>query len=124
MRSNRGRDTAPEMALRKALFATGLRYRVNFRPIPNSRMTCDIAFPRKRVIVEVRGCFWHGCQQHHRPAKRNADFWSRKIAGNVQRDETKAAALTKAGWKLVVVWEHDEVPEAVNRIRAAVANLF
>jgi DNA mismatch endonuclease, patch repair protein len=121
MRSNRGRDTGPEIALRRALHAAGLRYRLNVRPLPQSRMTVDVAFPRARVAVEVRGCFWHRCPQHHRPARRNADFWASKIAGNVERDEAKAAALEAEGWELIVVWEHDDVAEAVGRIRSAIA---
>jgi DNA mismatch endonuclease (patch repair protein) len=119
MRANRGRDTRPEIALRKALFAAGMRYRVNFRPIPKSRMTCDIAFPRNRIAVELRGCFWHGCPQHHRPAVRNGEFWSAKIAGNVQRDARKEQAMREVGWELVVVWEHDDVATSVKRVRSA-----
>lgn len=122
MRANRGRDTRPELALRRALHAAGLRYRVNARPIPDSRMTVDVIFPKARVAVEVRGCYWHGCQQHHRPSRRNADFWSQKIAGNIERDERKRAALEANGWALVVVWEHDDVTEAVERVAKAVRN--
>lgn len=120
MRANRGRDTRPEMALRRALHAAGLRYRVNARPLNGSRMTVDVVFPRARVAVEVRGCFWHGCPLHHRPSQRNAEFWSTKIAGNVERDERKRAALEADGWTVVVVWEHDDIAEAVERVTAAV----
>jgi DNA mismatch endonuclease, patch repair protein len=120
MRANKGRDTGPEMRLRRALHASGMRYRVNARLIPGSRMTIDIAFPRARVAVEVRGCFWHGCTEHHRPSRQNADFWTTKIKGNVERDETKRSVLTQMGWKLVVVWEHDDVANAVDRVIAAV----
>ncbi|BCO41214.1 very short patch repair endonuclease [Mycobacterium paraintracellulare] len=120
MRANRGRDTRPEMALRRALHAAGLRYRINARPIAGSRMTVDVVFPRARVAVEVRGCFWHGCPQHHRPSRRNAEFWSTKIAGNVERDERKRAALEANGWTVVVVWEHDNIAEAVERVTVAV----
>jgi DNA mismatch endonuclease (patch repair protein) len=120
MRSNRSRDTGPEMALRRALHAVGLRYRLNVRPIPDSRMTVDVVFPRSRVAVEVRGCFWHGCPEHHRPSQRNAAFWSTKIASNIERDEAKRAALEAEGWSLIVVWEHDDVAEAVERVKAAI----
>lgn len=108
MRANRGRDTAPEMALRRALHAAGLRYRVNAHPIDGSRMTVDIVFPRARVAVEVLGCFWHGCPEHHRPATRNAKFWSEKVAGNAERDTRKRALLKADGWTLVTVWEHED----------------
>ena len=122
MQANKGRDTGPELALRKALHATGLRYRLNTRPIPGSRMTVDVAFPRAKVAVEVRGCFWHGCAQHHRPAKLNAKFWADKIAGTIERDRVKDAALRAAGWAVFVIWEHDDVAEAARRIAEAVAN--
>ncbi|MDP7727622.1 very short patch repair endonuclease [Mycobacterium sp. TY813] len=120
MRANRGRDTRPEMALRRALHAAGFRYRVNARPIPGSRMTVDVVFPKARVAVEVRGCYWHGCAEHHRPSRQNAEFWSTKIAGNVERDERKRAALEADGWAVVIVWEHDDVAEAVERVTSAV----
>ncbi|MBS9535095.1 very short patch repair endonuclease [Mycobacterium sp. M1] len=116
MKANKGRDTAPEMALRRALHASGLRYRVNTRPLPGSRMTVDVTFSRARVAVEMRGCFWHGCPEHHRPSRRNAEFWSTKIADNIKRDEVKRAALEANGWELIVVWEHDDITEAVERI--------
>jgi DNA mismatch endonuclease (patch repair protein) len=121
MRANKGRDTAPEIALRQALYAAGLRYRVNMRPIHGSRMTVDVAFTRARVAVEVRGCFWHGCSEHHRPSRRNAEFWSSKIADTIRRDEAKRAALESDGWELIVVWEHDDVSEAAGMIGQRVA---
>lgn len=120
MRANRGRDTAPEIALRRALHAAGLRYRVNARPLTNSRMTVDVVFPSARVAVEVRGCFWHGCPQHHRPSRRNAEFWSTKIASTVERDERKRAALEADGWTVVVVWEHEDINDSVQAVTAAV----
>jgi DNA mismatch endonuclease (patch repair protein) len=122
MRANRGRDTAPELALRRALHAAGLRYRVNARPLRESRMTVDVVFPRARVAVEMRGCFWHGCPEHHRPSHRNAEFWAAKIAGNVERDARKRRTLTENGWELVVVWEHDDLAAAVERVSAVVAD--
>ncbi|MDD7811586.1 very short patch repair endonuclease [Mycobacterium sp. CSUR Q5927] len=121
MRANKGRDTAPEIALRKALHAAGLRYRVNASPIPTSRMTIDVAFTRSRVAVEVRGCFWHGCPEHHRPSRRNAEFWSGKIADTIRRDEAKRVALESNGWELIVVWEHDDVSDAARWITQRVA---
>lgn len=120
MRANRGRDTAPEMALRRALHAAGLRYRVNTRPIAGSRMTVDIVFPRARVAVEVLGCFWHGCPEHHRPATRNSEFWTAKIRGTVERDARKQALLEARGWELVVVWEHEDLIAAAVTIEGLV----
>lgn len=120
MQANRGRDTGPELALRRALHAAGLRYRVGGRPLPDKRRTVDIVFGPSKVAVEVRGCFWHGCPQHHRPAKTNAAFWSDKIAGNIERDRQKEAALADAGWLVIVVWEHDDVQAAAMKVVEAV----
>jgi DNA mismatch endonuclease (patch repair protein) len=121
MQANKGRDTGPELALRRALHAAGLRYRVGAHPIPGSRQTVDIVFPRARVAVEVRGCFWHGCPDHHRPARRHAAFWKDKVAGTIGRDQAKRKALEAAGWALLAVWEHEDVADAAERIAAAVA---
>jgi DNA mismatch endonuclease (patch repair protein) len=122
MQANKGRDTRPELALRRALHAAGLRYRVNAKPLTGSRMTVDVVFPRAKVAVEVRGCFWHGCPEHLRPARQNADFWSGKIAGTVERDRAKDAALKAAGWLVVIVWEHEDVADASHRVAEAVAS--
>lgn len=121
MQANRGRDTAPEMAVRRMLHARGLRYRVCARPIPGSRRTVDIVFGPAKVAVEVRGCFWHGCPDHRQPARTNAEFWRTKLAENIARDEEKREALEAAGWILVVVWEHDDPVEAASRIATLVA---
>lgn len=120
MQANKGRNTGPELALRRALHALGLRYRVNARPLSGKRMTVDVVFPRAKVAVEVRGCFWHGCPEHLRPARQNADFWSNKIAGTTARDRAKDASLEAAGWLVVVVWEHEPVADAARRVAQAV----
>jgi DNA mismatch endonuclease (patch repair protein) len=120
MQGNRGRDTGPELALRRELHAAGLRYRVCARPLPDKRRTVDIVFGPSKVAVEVRGCFWHGCPQHHRPAKTNAGFWSDKIAGNIERDKSKDAALVEAGWLVIVVWEHEEPQVAAAKVAEVV----
>src|SRR5829696_7027401 len=86
MRANRGRDTGPELALRRALHARGLRYFVNRRPVSSLRRTADLVFPRVKVAVFVDGCFWHGCPKHHTPAKTNSDFWANKVERNRERD--------------------------------------
>ncbi|WP_333473269.1 very short patch repair endonuclease [Lolliginicoccus lacisalsi] len=117
----RGKDTGPELALRRALFAEGLRYRVRYRPFPeNRRMSVDVAFTRLRIAVEVRGCYWHGCPDHYRQASSNVTYWSGKIAGNVARDERKERLLEERGWSLIVVWEHERLGDAVERVLGAV----
>jgi DNA mismatch endonuclease, patch repair protein len=120
MRANKGRDTRPELALRSAIHARGLRYRVGQRPVPEIRRTADIVFPRARVAVFVDGCFWHGCPEHHRPAKRNAEFWTGKIAGNIARDADTDERLRRAGWLVVRVWEHEAPAVAADRIQGIV----
>ncbi|MDK9319982.1 hypothetical protein FAM23864_001741 [Propionibacterium freudenreichii] len=75
MRGNRARDTKPELAVRRLLFAQGLRYRVNARPEPSLRRTADIVFTRKRIAVFIDGCFWHGCPEHYVPSKSNRRYW-------------------------------------------------
>src|SRR5690348_16964701 len=106
MRANRGRDTGPELALRRALHSRGLRYFVNRRPVKTIRRTADIVFPGARVAVFVDGCFWHGCPDHHTAAKANADFWAAKVLGNRARDAETDRLLTDSGWTVLRVWEH------------------
>jgi DNA mismatch endonuclease (patch repair protein) len=120
MRANRGRDTRPEMAVRSAVHALGLRYRVGVRPLPSIRRTADIVFPRAKVAAFVDGCFWHGCPKHHRPARQNAEFWTTKIQGNVARDADTDTRLRAAGWTVVRIWEHEPPCEAASKISAAV----
>src|SRR4051812_27525332 len=115
MRSNRGRDTSPELAVRRLVHAQGLRYRVNARPEPNLRRTADMVFRRARVAVFIDGCFWHGCPEHHTVAKSNATYWAEKVTANRARDLETTAALTAAGWLVLRVWEHEE-PKAAARL--------
>jgi len=120
MLGNRSRDTAPELALRRAVHAMGLRYRVATRPLKDLRRTADLVFPTERVAVEVLGCFWHGCPEHFRLPATNRGYWEPKIARNRERDAELAERLAAEGWDLVVVWEHDDVAESAERVRAAV----
>jgi DNA mismatch endonuclease (patch repair protein) len=120
MQGNRSRDTKPELALRSRLHALGLRYRVSTPPMPGVRRTADIVFTRARVAVFVDGCYWHGCADHHRPAKRNSEFWKTKIEANRRRDAEVNQMLSGAGWEVVRVWEHEDPCEAAHRIEAVV----
>jgi DNA mismatch endonuclease (patch repair protein) len=100
----RGRDTRPELAVRRALTELGYRYRLHSARLPGRP---DVVIGRVRTVVLVHGCFWH----RHRCAKgrsvpaTNTDFWLRKIARNVERDAEQVAALRALGWKIVTVWE-------------------
>lgn len=108
MRRQRVRDTAPELALRAALRARGVRgYRVHW-PLPLPRRRADVAFPGPRLAVFVDGCWWHGCPAHCRGSRANAAWWRAKAARNRARDADTDARLRAAGWAVVRLWEHDD----------------
>ncbi|WP_103663166.1 very short patch repair endonuclease [Microbacterium sp. CJ77] len=106
MQANRGRDTTPELAVRRRLHAMGLRYRVSVGPVPNLRRTADIVFTRARIAAFIDGCFWHGCPEHYQAPVRNGDFWLAKRERNRERDAETDAALMAAGWTPLRFWEH------------------
>jgi DNA mismatch endonuclease, patch repair protein len=120
MRSNTGRDTKPELALRRAVHALGLRYYVNRRPLRSVRRTADLVFPRVKVAVFLDGCFWHGCPEHHTVAKTNAEFWAAKVRRNRERDSETDTKLTEAAWTVLRIWEHEDPNEAAHRVLALV----
>lgn len=100
----RGRDTRPELAVRRALSRLGYRYRLHPRGVPGRP---DIVLPRLRSVVLVHGCFWHrhrGCSRTRVP-KTHVAFWTRKFAENVTRDRSVRARLASAGWRSLVIWE-------------------
>ena len=92
------RDTPAELALRKALFRAGLRYRVDYAPVETPRRRADVVFTKARVAVFVDGCFWHGCPAHATSPKANASWWREKLDGNVRRDRDTDNRLRAAGW--------------------------
>jgi DNA mismatch endonuclease (patch repair protein) len=112
--------TRPELALRRELHRRGLRYRLQQRLLPGTRRVSDIVFPRPRVVVDVRGCFWHGCPQHSSVPQANREWWADKIEANRARDLDTDSRLREAGWTVVVVWEHEDVVQAADRVEAAV----
>lgn len=99
----RGRDTRPELLLRKALHAHGLRYRLNVRTLPGRP---DLVFPAARAIVFMHGCFWHRheCDRFRWPDTRR-DFWAGKLTRNAERDTRALNELNALGWRTLVVWE-------------------
>lgn len=99
----RGKDTKPEMVIRRGLHARGLRYRLHDRSLPGRP---DLVFPKYRTAVFIHGCFWHahGCASSKLPATRR-DFWQTKLAANVARDRKAVDALLAAGWRVLIVWE-------------------
>ncbi|GAA4747891.1 very short patch repair endonuclease [Nocardioides endophyticus] len=120
MRGNRRRDTVPELAIRRAVHALGLRYRVDAKPIPDLNRRADLVFTRARVAVFVDGCYWHGCPDHGTVAVTNADYWTSKIRRNRARDRDTDAVLAARGWVALRIWEHEPVASAVERIVTAV----
>lgn len=117
MRAVKGANTKPEIALRKALFAKGFRYRINVKDLPGKP---DIVFPKYRAIIFVHGCFWHGhdCPRGKRIPKTNASYWRAKIRRNRKRDHEAIAALQRHGWSVKVSWECDlkDLSEEANKI--------
>lgn len=100
----KGENTKPELRLRRALWARGLRYRLKIRTVGGQP---DLVFVGPNVAVFVDGCFWHGCPFHYvRPRKRH-DFWAAKLTANIQRDRRQTQALLDAGWRVVRLWEHE-----------------
>lgn len=104
MRRVKSTDTAPEMAVRRALHAAGLRYRLHQANLPGKP---DVVLPRFKTVVLVHGCFFHshpGCGRARIPATRQ-DYWIPKLARNAERDRRNTDTLTAAGWKVRIVWE-------------------
>lgn len=114
------RDTRAELAVRRAAWRLGLRYRVDVAPL-RGRRRADMVFTRARVAVYVDGCFWHACPLHATTPKANREWWETKLAANVDRDRDTDSRLTEAGWAVVRVWEHEDPEQAADRIAATVA---
>jgi len=116
----RSRDTGPELRLRRALWAGGLRYRLH-ATTPVGRP--DLVFPGPRVAVFVDGCFWHGCPEHYVRPRSRTDFWTGKLRANIDRDRRQTLELENQGWRVVRLWEHtvyEALPDAVEVVRLAV----
>ena len=100
----RGKDTKPEMLVRRYLFSRGFRYRVNDKRYPGHP---DIVLPRYRTVIFVNGCFWHsheGCKLASRPSS-NTDYWDAKLKRNKENDAKAARSLEDLGFKVIVIWE-------------------
>ncbi len=104
MRRVKGKDTTPELAVRRILREAGIGYRLGGAGLPGKP---DVVMQGRRVALFVHGCFWHGhdCARGARQPKANADYWIAKIGRNRDRDARNAAALTGQGWRVVTVWE-------------------
>lgn len=122
----KGKNTRPEIQVRKLLFAAGYRFRLHRRDLPG---TPDIVMPGKRIAIFVHGCFWHGhqgCKLAKIPSTRT-DFWAAKIKANIMRDQVAIDQLLQGGWRVLVVWEcavreKNSSTELMNRIRGWIAS--
>lgn len=115
----RGRDTKPEVRLRKALWALGLRYRLT-STLPGKP---DLVFRSARTVVFVDGCFWHRCPRHCVPPRHNGLFWQQKLDSNVKRDRRINRKLRRLGWTVVRVWEHEverNAPKVVSQLHFSI----
>ncbi|WP_075829129.1 very short patch repair endonuclease [Cellulosimicrobium sp. CUA-896] len=112
----RRRDTKPELALRRKLHRRGRRFYVDRAVLPRRR--ADLVFPRARVCVFVDGCYWHVCPEHRTTPRVNVEYWTAKLARNVERDRQTDRDLTAEGWTVIRVWEHERPSAAADRVEA------
>lgn len=123
MQGNKSRDTKPEIAVRSAVHALGMRFRVAARPITSLRRTADLVFRRVRIAVFIDGCFWHGCPLHHLPPKSHAGYWASKITINRSRDAHTTELLAAAGWTVMRFWSHENPEDVASRIQKQVQRI-
>ena len=110
----KGKNTKPEMLVRKFLFANGYRYKLNDKTLPGKP---DIVLPKYKIVIFIHGCFWHGhknCKYFVVP-KTRTDWWRNKINGNIANDKKASKALKKEGWKIITVWECNLKPAKVEK---------
>ena len=100
----KGKNTHPELVVRKLLFHLGYRFRLHRKDLPGKP---DIVLPKYKTVIEIRGCFWHcheNCPNGHIPST-NKEYWESKLKNNVLRDKINEYKLNKLGWKVVIIWE-------------------
>lgn len=121
----KGKDTAPEVMVRKYLFSRGLRFRKNDKRYPGHP---DIVLPKYKAVIFVHGCFWHlheGCRYAVMPTS-NVEFWKNKLNGNKARDARNRDALSTMGWNVITVWEcelkKDKRDETLDKLYNQIAN--
>jgi len=104
MASIQGKNTRPEITIRKMLWQKGLRYRIHNKTIFG---TPDISIKKKKLAVFIDGCFWHGCKRCYEEPKSNVKFWRKKIKDNRKRRTDVKSRLKSEGWKIIEMWEHE-----------------
>ncbi|MFC4374895.1 very short patch repair endonuclease [Nocardia halotolerans] len=117
MRANRRADTKPEVELRRALHRLGYRYRKDYRlDLGTAKVRPDIVFTARKVAVFVDGCFWHACPEHGRRPTVNEWYWEPKLRRTIERDRNGDALLSAAGWRVIRIWEHQDLPTAIGAV--------
>lgn len=116
----RGRNTAPELRLRRNVWSLGLRYRLHYRI---GRTRPDMVFIGAKLAIFVDGCFWHGCPQHSTMPKSNREFWEQKLRRNCERDVQNTRQLEAEGWRVLRFWEHEIETSATDCARRVAAML-
>lgn len=121
MSSNRAKNSKPELLLRRALWASGLRgYRLHYKKVPGRP---DISFVSKKIAIFVHGCFWHRCPKcEYNMPKTNTEFWRSKFDRNTARDVRKAEDLKAIGWNVLTIWEcglKTDLQSVINKINQA-----
>lgn len=123
MKGNRKIGSKPETSIRSALHQLGYRFRKNFAiQAGDLRVKPDVVFTKRRLAVFVDGCFWHRCPIHGTEPSVNTSYWEPKLARNVARDRRVDETLSKAGWQVIRIWEHEPVEAAVRSIESALAS--
>lgn len=107
----RSANTKPELALRRLLFASGMRFRTRLK-LPGKP---DVAFTRAKLAVFIDGCFWHGCPQHGTSPRSNTGYWNAKLQRNRERDTEVGTLLAADGWEVIRYWEH-EIKDDLDRV--------
>ena len=119
MKGNRRTDTKPEVRLRSALHRLGYRFRKDYPVKVSEKRACrpDIAFTKRKLAIFIDGCFWHLCPDHGRIPANNKEYWEPKLTRNKRRDDDDTRSLSGIGWKVVRIWEHIPLPEALSIVR-------
>lgn len=122
MRAVKGKNTKPEIAVRRLVHSLGYRYRLHRPDLPGSP---DLVFGPRRKVIFVHGCFWHGhdCKRGARPPKTNFDYWRQKIDRNRARDHAAREALETTGWDVLIIWECEvRDTKLVDRVQLYLSN--
>lgn len=118
MQATRSSGTRLELRMRRALTDAGVRYQLQRKPEPDIRYRADFLFVGARMVLDVRGCYWHACPEHTKWPKTNVSRWNEKLKGNRARDLRVEEQLSARGWLVLVVWEHDNIEAAARQVKS------